>query len=249
MTQAWTKAGKRVPVTCLNVVNNAVVGQKELPGQDMKRIEIGFGKKKLKNMTKPLRTKLEKSGFSFGVRSLREISVPSTTEIKTGDVMKVEQIFQVGDVVNVQGVTKGRGFAGAIKRHGFSGGPKTHGQSDRWRAVGAIGQRTTPGRVFRGKKMPGHYGVETQTVKGLIVLYIDPATQQLWLSGPVPGHITSVVTVAKTGENKAIELDTKASGLKVADVVPVEVVETEAAEVAPEAAPEVSEAPAEGETV
>src|SRR5258708_34763995 len=111
-------------------------------------------------------------------------------------MLKVEQILQVGDMVTVQGTTKGRGFAGAMKRHGFSGGPKTHGQSDRWRAVGSIGQRTTPGRVFRGKKMPGHYGVDTQTIKGLVVVYVDPETQVLWLNGPVPGHIKSVVTIS-----------------------------------------------------
>ncbi len=225
MTQAWTKSGKRLAVTCFNVSNNAVIGQKTSEDAQISKLEIGFGKKKLKNMTKPLRTKLEKSGFSFGVAGMREVAVAADETLKAGDSIKVEQVLQVGDVVNVQGTTKGRGFAGAMKRHGFSGGPKTHGQSDRWRAVGSIGQRTTPGRVFRGKRMPGHYGVDLQTVAGLVVIHVDPVTQELWLSGPVPGHMKSVVTIAKTGKTKNIEIDEKASGIVKTQV---EVVETPA---------------------
>ena len=226
MTQAWTKTGKRMAVTCLCMSNNAVIGQKEVKSPDHKqdsqsifKLEIGYGKKKLKNMTKPLRSKLEKGGFSFGVRAIREVNVPADSVVKVGDLIKVEQVLQVGDIVNVQGTTKGRGFAGAVKRHGFAGGPKTHGQSDRLRAVGSIGQRTTPGRVFKGKRMPGHFGVDVQTVKGLVVLYVDPATQEFWLSGPVPGHIKGMVAVAKTGQSKKIELDEKASGITKKEVV------------------------------
>jgi large subunit ribosomal protein L3 len=225
MTQAWTKSGKRLAVTCLNVVNNAVVGQKMIDQQPSK-LEIGFGKKKLKNMTKPLKSKLDKSGFSFGVRGIREVAVAADETLKVGDMIRVQDVLQVGDVVNVQGVTKGRGFAGAMKRHGFAGGPKTHGQSDRWRAVGSIGQRTTPGRVFKGKRMPGHYGVEVQSVAGLVVLHVDPETQEVWLSGPVPGHIKALVTVSKTGRSKEIEIDRKASGL----AMPVEKVEEKVVE-------------------
>jgi len=226
MTQAWTKSGKRLAVTCLSVSNNAVIGQKNKKGTDQRvKLEIGFGHKKLKNMTKPLRTKLEKSGFSFGVGHIREVSIAADETLKPGDQVKVQDVLQVGDIVTVQGVTKGRGFAGAVKRHGFSGGPKTHGQSDRQRAVGSIGQRTTPGRVFKGKRMPGHYGVDTQTVSGLIVLHIDPLTQEVWLSGPVPGHMKAMVTVSKTGKTKKIELDQKASGITMAaaETTPTEV--------------------------
>jgi large subunit ribosomal protein L3 len=221
MTQAWTKSGKRLAVTRLNVVNNAVVGQKTAKDQQMS-LEIGYGAKKLKNVNKPLRSRLEKGGFSFGVRQIREVSIQADETLKPGDHITVEQVLQVGDVVNVQGVTKGRGFAGAIKRHGFSGGPKTHGQSDRWRAVGSIGQRTTPGRVFKGKRMPGHYGVDTQTVAGLTVVHIDVAAQEIWLSGPVPGSINSTVAISKAGVTKTIELDEKASGIKVVEVAVVE---------------------------
>ena len=127
--------------------------------------------------------------------------------------MSLDQVLAVGDVVKVQGTSKGRGFAGGMKRHGFSGGPATHGQSDRQRAVGSIGSGTYPGRVWKGKKMPGHYGVETRTVHGLVVLYIDPETKEVWLSGPVPGFNTSTVKIEKTGQQKKVELDLAAMGL------------------------------------
>lgn len=229
MTQAWTKLGKRVAVTQLSVVNNVVVGQKLNDQQQPISFEIGFGKKKLKNVNKPLKSRLEKSGFSNGVTNIREVAAQPNSTLKPGDTIQIQEMLSAGDIVKVQGVTKGRGFAGAMKRHGFHGQQKTHGQSDRARAVGSIGQRTTPGRVFRGKKMPGHYGVETQTVMGLTVLYVDPVAQTLWLSGPVPGHMQGMVRITKTGEKKNIELDIKASGITVPAVIETpEVAETAA---------------------
>jgi large subunit ribosomal protein L3 len=227
MTQAWTKLGKRVAVTQLTAANNIVVAQKLDDQQQPVSFEIGYGQKKLKNVPKPLKSRIEKSGFSVGVQHIREVAAEQGTKLKPGDTVKIQDVLSVGDVVKVRGVTKGRGFAGAMKRHGFSGQQKTHGQSDRARAVGSIGQRTTPGRVFRGKRMPGHYGVDAQTVIGLTVLHLDLETQTIWLSGPIPGHMKSVVRITKTGQNKAIELDQKASGIVIAPVVE-EVASTEA---------------------
>jgi len=246
MTQAWTKTGKRMAVTCLRVANNAVVGKQVDEIQHNVKLEVAYGAKKLKNMSKPLRSKLEKSGFSFGAKHIKQVIVPTDSELKPGDLIKVEQVLQIGDVVSVQGVTKGRGFAGAMKRHGFKGGPKTHGQSDRWRAVGSIGQRTTPGRVFPRKRMPGHYGVDLQTVQGLVVLHVDPVTQEFWLSGPIPGHIKGLVTVNKIGQTKKIELDEKASGIVKSEVVPTEVAEN-AVETTPEVTEKVAEVKTEAE--
>jgi len=218
MTQAWTKMGKRLAVTQLSVVNNIVIEQKLDDQQVPISFEIGYGKKKLKNVPKPLRSRIEKSGFSVGAQHIKVVTAEKNTTLKPGDTVSVQDILTVGDIVKVQGITKGRGFAGAMKRHGFKGGPKTHGQSDRARAVGSIGQRTTPGRVFKGKRMPGHYGVDTQTVMGLIVIYVNPETQMVWLSGPVPGHMQGVVQITKTGKTKKVELDEKDSGI--AQVVP-----------------------------
>lgn len=219
MTQAWSKNGKRLAVTKCKVGPNAIVGQIETSVTDKSTrlwkkqpqtmLEVGYGTKKLKNMDKPLRSRMEKNGFAFGVRQIEGVPYDTSVEspLKIGDSVVLEQVLEVGDVVKIQGVTKGRGFAGAMKRHGFHGGPKTHGQSDRARAVGSIGAGTTPGHVVKGKRMPGHYGVDTKTVYGLVVLHIDAKNQELWLSGPVPGFNSSIIRIEKTGKKKAVELN------------------------------------------
>lgn len=220
MTQAWDISGKRFAVTKCRVLPNVVLGMQVVSTKDAeprKQVLIGYGNKKLANMTKPLRSIVEKSGFSKGVAQIRGVAaVAADAEFTPGTIITSSEVLEVGSVVKVQGVTKGRGFAGAMKRHGFHGGPATHGQSDRARAVGSIGAGTTPGRVIKGKKMPGHYGVETQTVKGLIVLHIDNQTGEVWLSGPVPGALNATVQIIPTGAKKSIELNTSASGIVVA---------------------------------
>jgi len=213
MSQGWTTLGRRVAITRCRVSNNIVVSQHKLPQDNFKMFEIGYGRKKIKNVSKPLKIKLEKSGFSKGVLGLRGVK-NTGDDIKTGDTIKVEQVLSVGDIVKVQGTSKGRGFAGAIKRHGFHGGPRTRGQSDRERAVGSIGAGTTPGRVWKGKKMPGHYGNATATVLNLAVLHIDEQNQEVWLSGPIPGSFNSVIKIEKTAGKSNLQLDKKASGIK-----------------------------------
>jgi len=221
MTQAWSKQGKRLAVTRCRVDDNLVVDQKSI-----NLFEIGYGQKKLKNMSKPLRSKMQKSGFSIGVTTLQGVSHSKKTEtendgadqIKIGDVVKVGQVLEVGDVVKVQGTTKGCGFTGVMKRWGFSGGQRTHGQSDRERAPGSIGAGTDPGRVWLGKKMAGHYGGDTKTISGLVVVHLDKETGEVWLSGPIPGFYSSTVKITRTGEKKMIELDNDASGITVKEV-------------------------------
>lgn len=226
MTQAWSKQGKRLAVTRCQVEDNFIVDQKSA---DM--FEVGYGKKKLKNMSKPLRSKMQKSGFSVGVTKLqgiKNITQPKQDEaeadtadpIKVGAIVKVDQVLEVGDVVKVQGTSKGRGFAGVIKRHGFHGGQRTHGQSDRMRAPGSIGAGTDPGRVWPGKKMPGHYGTDTKTISGLVVVHLDKETGEVWISGPVPGFYSSTVRIIRTGDKKMIELDNDASGIVVKEEAP-----------------------------
>lgn len=217
MSQGWTTTGKRVAITRCIVNDNLVVAQHNLPKSKTKIFEIGYGKKKIKNVTKPLRTKLEKSGFSNGILGLKGAHNEGD-DVKVGDKVSLTQVLEVGDIVKVQGTSKGRGFAGGMKRHNFHGGPRTHGQSDRARAVGSIGSGTTPGRVWKGKKMPGHYGNTTSTVLNLVVLHIDEINGEVWLSGPIPGSINSSVRIEKTGQKKSIALDKKASGIKEAEV-------------------------------
>ncbi len=221
MSQAWSEDGKRLPITKLKVSDNIVLSKKETQDKQM-TLEIGYGRKKLKNVEKPLRSKLEKSGFSFGVKKIKGVKLAAATAentLEAGQTLVLSDILTVGDVVEIQGSTKGRGFAGAMKRHGFHGGPKTHGQSDRARAVGSIGSGTTPGRIWKGKRMPGHYGCETKTVSGLVVVYINPEKQELWVNGPVPGYRTATVKISKTGKTKDIKLDLKHLGLVQAEPV------------------------------
>lgn len=225
MGQAWTSQGKRLPVTKCRMEQLYVLNQinqnnsSESSDSTSKHFELGHTPKKTSNLTKPLRAKLEKAGFKQGVRYVVGATVAADAEIKAGDSLNPIDMLQIGEVVKVQGTTKGRGFAGAVKRHGFSGGPRTHGQSDRERAVGSIGAGTTPGRVWKGKRMPGHYGVEAQTVSGLVIVHIDTDANEVWLSGPVPGHRNAPLMIIKTGQTKNIELDKKASGIVEKEVV------------------------------
>lgn len=230
MTQAWTKSGQRVPVTLCYVDDNVVVGKQNCTAfntqnSDKKRetcliFEIGYGKKKLKNTPKPLREKIKQSGFSFGIKQIKGIQVFGQVEesdenqVKIGSSLELSEILEVGDVVKVVGTSKGKGFAGVVKKYHFKGGPRTHGQRDRERSPGSIGAMTYPGRVWKGKKMPGRMGGVRKTVQNLVVLYINPETKELWLNGPVPGSITSIVQIIKTGQKRVVELDKKASGIE-----------------------------------
>jgi len=218
MSQAWSEDGKRLPITKLKVSDNVVLSKKETQDKQV-TVEIGYGQKKLKNVAKPLRAKIAKSGFSFGVKQVEGVKLATQEEgetvIEAGQTLALTDVLAIGDVVEIQGSTKGRGFAGAIKRHGFHGGPKTHGQSDRARAVGSIGSGTTPGRVWKGKRMPGRYGCDTKTVSGLVVVYIDQKSNEVWVNGPVPGYRSSTVRISKTGINKEIKLNLGMLGLAI----------------------------------
>lgn len=114
-------------------------------------------------------------------------------------------VLEPQDEVKVTGITRGRGFAGGVKRWGFAGGPKTHGQSNRHRAPGSIGQTTTPGRVFKGKKMAGHMGAAKLTITGKEVVEIDPKNNLLVLKGPVPGAKNNLLLIQKTGKVKSYQ--------------------------------------------
>jgi large subunit ribosomal protein L3 len=203
MRQVWTATGKRLPVTQLLIGGNVVM-RTETSGENTV-YHLGFGDKKLANTNKAQGSLLKKLGFKIGKR--RFFSTHSESELQLGDVIKVEDQFQPGDVIKVTAITKGLGFAGAMKRWGFSGGPATHGQSDRARAVGSIGAGTTPGHVWKGKKMPGRGGNLKQTLETVLVVAVNPADQSIWVKGTLPGSIDSLVTLRKNGSRKFEELN------------------------------------------
>ncbi|MBU2577309.1 50S ribosomal protein L3 [Patescibacteria group bacterium] len=121
--------------------------------------------------------------------------LPVTSVI--GKESKLAEIFKKGDSITVTGVSKGKGFAGVVKRHGFAGGPKTHGQSDRERAPGSIGATTTPGRVFKGKRMAGRMGSETVTVKNLLISKVDAEKNIIYIKGAIPGNKKGLITLRR----------------------------------------------------
>jgi large subunit ribosomal protein L3 len=216
MRQVWTQAGARLAVTEVSVKGNVAVRTVSQSDNDT-RMQIGFGAKKLKNIAKATVKQLEAAGLQEGKRIFKEVQ--ATQDLQLGQEMRVEDIFQVGDIIKVTGTTKGKGFAGVVKRWGFAGGPATHGQSDRERAPGAIGQRSTPGHVFKNKKMPGHMGNATQTLETCQVVAVDTEKQSLWIKGTLPGSYNSLLTLHKGMDSKEIALN--AQSLSILDIKPV----------------------------
>ncbi len=201
MTQAFYE-NKRVPVSVVSVAPNVVSQVLDKKKHGYWGVQIAAGSKKAKNTSKPLQGHLKKSQtpdskLQTFPRYLKEVRLNGEPEEKVGDVIQVHNVFSEGDVVQVTGISKGKGFAGGVKRWGFAGGPRTHGQSDRHRAPGSIGQGTDPGRVHKGKKMAGRMGGEKVTVKNLKVLFVDSDKNEIHLSGPVPGSPKSLLIIKK----------------------------------------------------
>lgn len=202
-SQRFTQDGTRIPVTRIKAGPCYVVYimRKEKNGYDA--IQLGWGEKKMTKVSKPLQGHLRGAKLKGAPRFLQEIRLEKPTDkLKVGDQIKIADVFQPGDEVKVTGWSKGKGFTGVVKRWGFKGGPRTHGQSDRERAPGSIGQGTDPGRVWKGKKMPGRAGGNKVTVKGLMVVAIDEKNDELLIKGLVPGAINGFLTVTKTGKVK-----------------------------------------------
>jgi len=130
----------------------------------------------------------------------REIRTNETLEL--GAQLLPADLLQVGAMTNITGTSKGKGLAGVVKLHNFAGGPRTHGQSDRLRRAGSIGQGTTPGRIYKGKKMAGRMGNQSVTVKNAKVVSFDPTTNIAWVKGAVPGHTGSLLTLTLSGNKK-----------------------------------------------
>ena len=195
ITQAFTKEGQRIPVTEIEAGPCWITRIEEVEGK--KRIQLGFGSKKHTN--KAEEGLLKKTGLdNIKLRFLRGFTVAELEDtLKVGSQVAVADVFKEGDAVRVTGTSKGKGFAGVVKRHHFQGGPRTHGQSDRERAPGSIGMTTTPGRVFRGKRMAGRMGGETVTVKGLTVFGINAEKNILTIKGLVPGPKGSLLIIQK----------------------------------------------------
>ena len=197
--QGFLQDGTRVPLSGVVVAGNVVTQVKSADKEGYNALQLGIGinkkaKKRIVNHSK-------KAGLTNTPAFFREIKVDDVTDAISGTEIKIEEVFAPGDIVDVTGVSKGKGFAGGVKRWGFKGGPRTHGQSDRERAPGSLGQTTTPGRVYKGKKMAGRMGQDTVTVKNLEVIEVT-SDGVLLIKGLVPGSVNSIVVVKKMGINK-----------------------------------------------
>ncbi len=192
MTQIFDDSGAAVPVTLIEA-GPCYVTQIRLPEKDgYSAVQLGFHEVKPKRLTGGQLGHLKRNNLS-PLRFLREFRVKEP-DIKEGDTLTVS-VFEIGERVDVVGTSKGKGYAGGIKRHHFKGGPKTHGQSDRWRAPGSRSSTTTPGRVYKGSRGPGHMGDQRVTTQNLKVVLVDPERNLLGLHGAVPGPKGGLVVI------------------------------------------------------
>ena len=212
--QMFDEKGKRIPVTFLKTSPCYLLDINMSQTGNHCSIKLGFGI--AKTINKPTRGQLEKAGIKTPLRFLKEIRIDSVKDSVTsieeggkkgiqigeakifiGDELKPAVVFKTGDTVDVSGTSKGKGFQGVVKRHAFKGGPKTHGQSDRERAPGSMGQTTTPGRVYKGKRMAGRMGGERVTIQNLPVVAVEDAG--ITIKGLIPGHKNGLIEIRSHG--------------------------------------------------
>lgn len=215
MTQIFTPEGQLKAVTALKVGPCPVLGVKTKDGKDRYgAVVLGFGARKEKNVNKADAGRFKKAGVAAS-KHVKEFRLDDTAGFEVGQVVSVEGRFSTGDYVDVQGTSKGKGFASAIKRWDFGGGRASHGGQATHRAPGSLTGRRSLGRVMPGKKMGGHMGQETITVQKVEVIEVDAATNTLYLNGSVPGARGSFVTVHETVKNtKKRKVEIKVKGPK-----------------------------------
>ena len=209
MTRIFTDDGNTLPVTVLDVSDNRVAQIKTAEKDGYAAVQVAFGKRRANRVNKPLAGHLAKAAVEAG-RVLKEFRIAKPEELgelKPGAKIPVQQLFKVGQLVDVQGVTLGKGFAGVIKRHHFGGQNASHGNSISHRVPGSTGQNQSPAHVFRGKRMPGHLGNARRTISKLEIVRIDAERQLLLVKGSVPGSSGRdvVVQLAAKGQRAPVK--------------------------------------------
>lgn len=194
MTQIFDEKGYVIPVTVIEAGPCTVAQVKSVDTDGYNAVQLGFGEVKDKHINKPEKGHFAKSKLA-AKKHLREFRV-ETADVKVGEEVKAD-VFAAGDKIDVQGTTKGKGFQGVIKRHGQSRGPMGHG-SMYHRRPGSMGSTSTPGRVFKGKKLPGHMGVQTVTIQNLDVVRVDMDKNVLLVKGSVPGPKGAILKIKAT---------------------------------------------------
>jgi large subunit ribosomal protein L3 len=195
MTQLLTERGEVVPVTLIEAGPCYVTQIKTQDRDGYTAVQMGFDPVRPKRLTKGQLGHLKRHSAPV-LRTLREFRTKEVDSFTLGQKLEAD-VFAAEERVDVQGVSKGRGFQGGVKRHGFHGGPRTHGQSDRLRAPGASSSGTTPGRIYKGKRMAGHMGAVPVTVSNLRVMLVDPERNLLAVRGAVPGPRGGLLVVTE----------------------------------------------------
>ncbi|RME93835.1 MAG: 50S ribosomal protein L3 [Candidatus Hydrogenedentota bacterium] len=198
MTQIWSEDGQLVPVSVVEAGPCTITQVKTAEKEGYSAIQIGFGSKKAKNTPKAIQNHVKKAvqnadSFPRVFCEVRDVSGEATL----GQPIRCD-IFEVGEKVFVRGTSKGKGFQGGVKRHGFHGGRKTHG-SKFHRSTGSVGAGTYPGRVIKGKKLPGHMGAKTAVAKNLTIVKVDPDENLLYIKGAIPGPNQGIVYIYSKG--------------------------------------------------
>ena len=205
MTRIFTPEGDSIPVTVLDVSDNRVTQIKSVETDGYIAVQVAFGTRRASRVTKPLAGHLAKAGVQAG-EVLKEFQIDATkaAELSNGAVIGTD-LFEVGQKVDVQGVSIGKGYAGTIKRHNFKSGRASHGNSRSHNVPGSIGMAQDPGRVFPGKRMTGHMGDETVTVQNLVIARIDTDRNLLLVRGAVPGAKGGKVFVTPAVKARAVK--------------------------------------------
>jgi len=199
MTRVFSDDGVSIPVTVIEVEPNRVSQIKTVETDGYVAIQVVAGARRASRVTKPMAGHYKKAGVPAG-RGAWEFRLDSVDEIELGSEFKVD-LFEQGQIVDVSGVSKGKGFQGGVKRHNFTMQDATHGNSISHRANGSIGQNQTPGRVFKGKKMSGHMGAENTTTQNLEVVRVDTERNLLLIRGAVPGAKSGDVIIRPAVKN------------------------------------------------
>ena len=196
MTQIFDQeTGEQIPVTVLEAGPCVVTQVKTVENDGYSAVQVGFGEIREKLVNKPDKGQFQKAGVEIK-RMLKEFRLDDAANYSVGDVIKAD-MFAVGDKVDASGISKGKGYQGAIKRHGFGRGPMEHG-SKYHRHAGSLGSSTTPGRVYKGKKLPGQMGNVARTVQNLEVVRVDAEQNLILVRGSVPGPKKAVITLVNS---------------------------------------------------
>jgi len=195
MTQVFNEQGQIVPVTVIEAGPCSIFAIRTPEQNGYSAVLLGFGAVKPHKLSKPLKGFFDKTGVT-PQKKMREFRLPTTEGYEVGQEIKVD-IFEPGEVINISGVSKGKGFAGVVKRYHFGGAQQSHGTSVVHRRPGSSGSISYPGRVFPGKTMPGHMGDDRVTIRNLVVVAVDVENNLILVKGAVPGSRNSLVTLYK----------------------------------------------------